>query len=103
MTDLQAQMQRLIGAPIRQVLDAGDHDNAVRAIQAGLGVGLIAHAGITTDLVQIPVSGNIPEWGLWCLTHPDFRHAARVNALMRFLADAMFQGAPPVSGARRAK
>lgn len=88
MDALQAQLQRLVGAGLDKVIDAGSHDNAVAAIRAGLGVGLVAQ-GAASNLVPMSISGRIPDWGLWCLTHPDFRHTARVSALMRHLADAL--------------
>lgn len=88
MDDLQGQLQRLAGTGALKTLDAGSHDNAVAAVRAGLGIGLLAREA-AADLVPIAVTGRIPEWGLWCLTHPDFRHTARVSALMRFLADKL--------------
>lgn len=87
MNDLQVQLQRLVGHGLHKVVNVGSHDNAVAAIRAGLGVGLLAQ-GAASDLEALPISGRVPEWGLWCLTHPDFRHTVRVSALMRFLADA---------------
>lgn len=89
MNQQQTHIQRLLGSPVRQVLDAGNHDRAVGAIRAGMGMGLISENGATPDMEKVPVTGNLPEWGLWCLTHPDFRHAARVYAFMRFLADTL--------------
>lgn len=94
MDDLQVEIRRLMGSNLRQVLDAGDHDSALRAIQSGLGIGLVAENRLP-ELIQIPMSANIPDWGLWCLTHPDFRHAARVNAMMRFLAEALIAQSVP--------
>lgn len=88
MNELQAQLQRLLGASAQQMIDAGSHDRAVAAIRAGLGAGLLARAA-ARDLVPIPVTGRIPEFGFWCLTHPDFRHTARVSALMRHLAEVL--------------
>lgn len=88
MDDMQLQMQRLAGFATHKVLDAGSHDNAVAAIRAGLGSGLVARQA-ASELTPIKVSGRMPAIGLWCLTHPDFRATARVSALMRFMADAL--------------
>lgn len=86
MEEQQVQLERLAGTGTR--LDAGSHDTAVSAIRAGLGIGLLAGAA-ATGLEPVAISGRLPEPGLWCLTHPDFRHTARVSALMRFLAEAL--------------
>lgn len=89
MDQQQIHIQRLLGTQCPRVMDAGNHSRAVKAVNAGLGMGLIAKHSVTADMIEIPVAGNLPEWGLWCLTHPDFRHAGRVHAFMRFLADTL--------------
>lgn len=94
MDQQQNHVQRLFGSRVRQVLDAANHDRAVGAIRAGMGMGLIAENSVTPDMEEIPVTGKLPEWGLWSLTHPDFRHAARVNAFMRFLAEGLQASKP---------
>lgn len=95
MDQQQTHIQRLLGIQPPRVMDAGNHDRAIKAVNAGLGMGLIATDSVTADMLEIPVAGTLPDWGLWCLTHPDYRHAGRVHAFMRFLADTLSTDSRP--------
>jgi DNA-binding transcriptional LysR family regulator len=58
----------------------------VASIQAGLGIGLIpCFIGMACEqLVRIPDIHPVANYGLWVLTHPDLKKAARVRAFLDF-------------------
>lgn len=70
------------------------------AVEAGLGIGPLPcwSADGRVDLVRL--SGVEPELGagLWLLTHPDLRHAARVRAFMDFMAEEIATLRPRIEG-----
>jgi DNA-binding transcriptional LysR family regulator len=70
------------------------------AVEAGIGVGPLPcwDGDGLTDLVRL--SGIEPDLaaGLWLLTHPDLRHAARVRAFMDFMAEAITTMRPTIEG-----
>ncbi|TXM78622.1 LysR family transcriptional regulator [Methylobacterium sp. WL69] len=70
------------------------------AVEAGIGIGPLpcwsAHG--RPDLVRL--SDHMPELsaGLWLLTHPDLRHAARVRAFMDFMTEEIVALRPRIEG-----
>lgn len=58
----------------------------VASIEAGLGIGLIpCFIGMASEsLVRIPDIHPVANYGLWVLTHPDLKKAARVRAFLDF-------------------
>jgi DNA-binding transcriptional LysR family regulator len=74
------------------------------AVEAGIGIGhLPCFVGdVRPDLVRLGAPD--PEFAadLWLLTHPDLRRAARVRALLDFLAEAIGEHRPLIEGTRLA-
>lgn len=73
--------------PGRVVYRANSVANQFAALQAGLGQGVLpCYLGDPApDLVRVLPPQPALEAGLWILTHPDLRQAARVAALTEFL------------------
>ena len=70
------------------------------AVEAGIGIGPLPcwSADVRPDLVRL--SDPVPELsaGLWLLTHPDLRHAARVRAFMSFMTEEIVTLRPGIEG-----
>ncbi len=77
------------GMPTKTVMNASTHGDALRAVRAGLGASFLRKPFVPSDLVEVPLKKPFREWGVWVLTHPDFRSASRVTAFTRFLADQL--------------
>ncbi len=85
----QQQMLLQKDNPTRVIMNTLCHGDALKAVHAGLGASFLAQSAASEKLVEIPLPKKTGRWGIWVLTHPDFRTAARVTALMRFLADKL--------------
>lgn len=61
------------------------------AIRAGLGIGFLpCYIGETLEnVVRVPGLSPNPESGLWVLTHPDLKRAARVRAFLEFFGNEL--------------
>lgn len=68
---------------VQPVLQVNSMLTAVQAIEAGLGVGVVAlfHAAQRKSLVQVSPRLERCEIGLWLLTHPESRHLRRIAAV----------------------
>ncbi|WP_284619096.1 LysR family transcriptional regulator [Aquabacterium humicola] len=68
---------------VQPVLQVNSMVTAVQAIEAGLGVGVVAlfHAAQRKALVQVSPTLDHCEIGLWLLTHPESRHLRRIAAV----------------------
>jgi len=68
---------------VQPVLQVNSMLTAVQAIEAGLGVGVVAlfHAAQRKLLVQVSPTLERCEIGLWLLTHPESRHLRRIAAV----------------------
>lgn len=75
----------------RVVLQADRHAEALTAVQAGIGVGLLREDG-THGLCRLPFAEPRDAFAVWLLTHPDLRRSGRVRALFDHVADS-FHGA----------
>jgi len=84
-------LRRLTRQP-RVGLHTARHGEALAAVRAGLGVGLLGEDG-AAGLVRLPFPEPEGTVGVWLLTHPDLRRAGRVRALFDFVADRV-HGAP---------
>jgi len=82
-------------APSTVVLQTSSHGDALAAVRAGLGAAVLSRAAAGDTLQEIPLPLQTRDWGLWVLTHPNFRQAARVTALMRFLGEYFGSGGRP--------
>lgn len=82
----RAALRRLTRRP-RVVMRADRHGDALTAVRAGIGAGLLCgrHAG---DLVRLPLPEPRESLGVWLLTHPDLRRSGRLRALFDFVAEA---------------
>jgi DNA-binding transcriptional LysR family regulator len=93
------------GAGDRVVLTLNTVLGLREAVEAGLGIGPLPcwSADGRPDLVRL--SDVEPELGagLWLLTHPDLRHAARVRAFMDFMAEDIAVLRPRIEGAATAR
>jgi DNA-binding transcriptional LysR family regulator len=65
---------------VQPVLQVNSMLTAVQAIEAGLGVGVVAlfHAAQRKSLAQVTPTLERCEIGLWLLTHPESRHLRRI-------------------------
>lgn len=70
------------------------------AVEAGIGIGhLPCFVGdVRPDLVRLAAPEPHFAADLWLLTHPDLRKAARVRALLDFLADEIARHRPLIEG-----
>jgi DNA-binding transcriptional LysR family regulator len=70
------------------------------AVEAGIGIGhLPCFVGdVRPDLVRLAAPEPRFSADLWLLTHPDLRKAARVRALLDFLADEIARHRPLIEG-----
>lgn len=87
----RAALRRLTRNP-RVGLRTARHGEALAAVRAGLGVGLLGEDG-AEGLIRLPFPEPEETVGVWLLTHPDLRRAGRVRALFDFVADRV-HGAP---------
>ena len=71
------------------------------AVEAGIGIGhLPCFVGdVRPDLVRLAAPEPRFSADLWLLTHPDLRKAARVRALLDFLAEEIARHRPLIEGA----
>ena len=91
-------LHRLTGRP-SVALRAGRHAEALAAVRAGLGAGLLG-TDAAAELQPLPVADPGAGVGVWLLTHPDLRRSGRVQALFDFVADR-FHGERPGPPRRR--
>jgi len=82
-------------APSKVVLQTSSHSDALGAVRAGLGAAVLSRAAAGQDLQEVVLPLQTRDWGLWVLTHPNFRQAARVTALMRFFNEYFASGGHP--------
>jgi len=75
---------------------------AWHAVRAGLGVALLpcVLGDRDPDLVRIRPDLVLTGAPLWILTHPDLRAAARVQAFLRFVGDALHARRDEIEGRR---
>lgn len=76
------------------IVKTDSHADAIKAVTAGLGASILSHCAATEQLQEIPQSARLRDWGIWVLTHPDFRNTARVTSFMRYLAQNMKDPTP---------
>ena len=67
------------------VLQAATHLEALAAVRAGMGIGLLKKT--QPELSQVPIMPVAPVVGLWILTHPELRRAGKVRAFMDFVTE----------------
>ena len=86
--------------PERIAYRANSVANQFAALRAGLGQGALpCYLGDPApELVRVLPPQPELEAGLWILTHPDLRQAARVAALTEFLFTELKRRAPLFSG-----
>jgi DNA-binding transcriptional LysR family regulator len=86
--------------PERIAYRANSVANQFAALRAGLGQGALpCYLGdAAPELVRVLPPQPELEAGLWILTHPDLRQAARVAALTEFLFTELKRRAPLLSG-----
>jgi len=82
----RAALRRLTRRP-RVVMRADKHAEALAAVRAGVGVGLLGDAP-EPALCRLPFPEPRESFGVWLLTHPDLRRSGRVRALFEFVAEA---------------
>lgn len=80
----QNMLHRLSPTP-KVALRAASHRDAVAAVRAGVGVGLLRDS-FQEELVQLPFKVAVESFGIWMLTHPDLRRSGRVRVFMDFIA-----------------
>ena len=87
----QHNMLRRLAPKPKIALRAVHHGDALAAVRAGVGVGLLRdrYAG---ELVRLPFNVVIEPFGIWMLTHPDLRRAGRVRVFMDFVAGNFLEG-----------
>ncbi|KQT93109.1 LysR family transcriptional regulator [Methylobacterium sp. Leaf469] len=70
------------------------------AVEAGIGVGPLPCWSADARPGLVRLSDHLPELsaGLWLLTHPDLRHAARVRAFMDFMTEEIVTLRPGIEG-----
>jgi len=87
-------------APERIALRINTVTGLDAAVAAGIGIGPLPCFGADPDPALRRLSGPHPELGvgLWLLTHPDLRHAARVRAFMEHVAEAILPLRPRFEG-----
>jgi len=83
---MQEDIRRQYGAGTAS-FHAKGHDNAVSAVNQGLGTGVVSRVSLTRDIREIKQQRKPVEFGLWMLTHPDYRNIVRVRAFMRFMTE----------------
>lgn len=61
------------------------------AIEAGLGIGLLPCfiGEHLQNVARIPTLAPASDTGLWVLTHPDLKKAARVRAFLEFFGSEL--------------
>ncbi len=86
--------------PHRVVYRANSVLAVAEAVEAGIGIGhLPCFVGdVRPDLVRLASPEPRFAADLWLLTHPDLRKAARVRALLDFLADEIARHRPLIEG-----
>jgi DNA-binding transcriptional LysR family regulator len=77
------------GIATQIVMNASTHHDALQAVHAGMGAAFLRKPIVADDLIEVPLKKPFRDWGIWVLTHPDFRTASRVTAFTRFLADRL--------------
>lgn len=85
-SQMQEDMRRHYGAG-KSTFHASGHDSAVAALKQGLGMGVISRDSLTEDLQEMSSARKPAEFGLWMLTHPDYRSITRISAFMRFMTE----------------
>jgi DNA-binding transcriptional LysR family regulator len=85
-SQMQEDMRRHYGAG-KSAFHGRGHDSAVAALKQGLGMGVISRSSLTEDLQEMNSARKPPEFGLWMLTHPDYRSITRISAFMRFMTE----------------
>jgi DNA-binding transcriptional LysR family regulator len=88
-------LKRLTRRP-HVVLQADRHAEALAAVRAGVGVGLLSDTS-AADLERLPFAEPRDSFGVWLLTHPDLRRAGRVRSLFDFVAET-FHPSPDAAG-----
>lgn len=95
-----ASFVRARAAPERIVLRTNTVLGLAEAVEAGLGIGplpcLVGDA--RSGLARLGEPEPDLASGLWLLTHPDLRHAARVRAFMDVFADEIARLRPAIEG-----
>jgi len=81
----RGRLRRLTSRP-RVVMQAARHAEALAAVRAGVGIGLLCDHH-ESGLVRLPFQEPRDTFGVWLLTHPDLRRSGRVRALFDFVAD----------------
>jgi DNA-binding transcriptional LysR family regulator len=71
------------GVRYRVVLETNSPAAQLRAVQQGIGFGIISHrwAGQEADLIRILPELSAASIELWLVTHEDLRHSARLRAV----------------------
>lgn len=87
-------------APERIVLRINTVTGLDAAVAAGIGIGPLPCFAADADPTLRRLSDPDPDLGagLWLLTHPDLRHAARVRAFMEHVAEAILPLRPRFEG-----
>lgn len=88
-------LRRLTGRP-EVVLRCDKHADALLAVRAGIGAGLLRDAH-HPGLLRLDLAEPQESFGIWLLTHPDLRRAGRVRALFDFVAEAHQGGSLPTA------
>lgn len=84
------EVARKMGDPLRVVARVDSQYQMNELVCAGAGLGLlpVSIGGRRPELLPVgPVPYPLMGLDVWALTHPDLRRAAKVRAVMRFLAD----------------
>jgi DNA-binding transcriptional LysR family regulator len=77
------------GISTHTVMNAATHLDALQAVHAGMGAAFLRKPIVADNLIEVPLKKPFRTWGIWVLTHPDFRTASRVTAFTRYLADRL--------------
>ncbi|WP_162844137.1 LysR family transcriptional regulator [Sinobacterium caligoides] len=87
---------RRVVPDLKVTLSSNSMAEVLAMLRTGAGVGLLSHqtAREYEELVLMPFDSLVAEArleraGLWLLTHRDLRHSERVNAFMRYMAEAL--------------
>ena len=83
---VQEDIRRHYGAG-RSTIHTSGHDSAVGAIRQGLGIGVISEVSLNDSLREMQPTRKPAEFGLWMLTHPDYRGIPRISAFMRYMTE----------------
>lgn len=81
--------QWLLDAGARQALSTNSLLAQLNAVRAGFGIAAMASALIDDDMGLVPLMPDLalPAPDVWLLYHADMKHAARIRAVVDFLAD----------------